>query len=77
MRALPVVEPIDDALGLSGADLLGEGDVALEAREQRQHLGSLSCPFLKYNFHSETLSISSRGVTIPHLLDPNPELPET
>ena len=42
--SLPVVESVDDALGLSGADLLGEGDVVLEAREQRQHLDSLFRP---------------------------------
>ena len=39
--SLPVVEPVDDALGLRGARLPGEGHVRLEAREQRQHLVSL------------------------------------
>ena len=39
--SLPVVEPVDDALGLRGARLPGEGHVRLEARKQRQHLESL------------------------------------
>ena len=48
--SLPVVEPVDDALGLRGARLPGEGHVRLEAGEQRKHLVSLSRPF-SYNFH--------------------------
>ena len=71
--SLPVMESVDDALGLSGADLLGEGDVALEAREQRQHLYSLLIPF-KSDFHSDSVWVSCRVPRSSHVhANPQPK----
>ena len=77
---LPVMESVDYALGLSGADLLAEGDVALEARKQRQHRDSLLIPlksliyinWLKSDLHSDSVWISCRVPRSSHV-NANPQ----
>ena len=76
------MESVDDALGLGGADLLAKGDIALEAREQRQHRDSLLIPlksliyinWLKSDLHSDSVWVSAASLGVhmlTRILSPN------